>query len=433
MKTLVLFILSLLGFVITILLNKLLTHYLSVSEYGNTSLAIKVFTVATFLLSLGTISTVQRFFSLYYQKKSKQLTVFIHWLTRFLFKGLLSFIILYSLFVITLLSLHLFDIKKLHTYHITVDFLWITPLSVIFSILCQFIISYKRILLSTFLCYIAPYLGLCITLFATKNVTNYTLTNTVLSTNLLTVYFILTLTTLLILRKKDLFEILHALTSKIKYNTEEISHIHIWRKTSLFLLLNSCIYKIVSCLDLIIISIILSSTEVGIYSVPLFIVEFFMLISRMIFQGIIPHVSKAHESGNTQELIKQTVQINRFNFVVTLAIAILFFIFARPILSYFGSHFKEGLKVFYILILSNITYNLARPAVVFLSLNGGEKLLVYTGCFEFLILIPCGILFTYYWGIEGTALATLLSMITKTLSANLFSNRRMKFNALKIF
>ena len=99
---------------------------------------------------------------------------------------------------------------------------------------------------------------------------------------------------------------------------------------------------------------------------------------------------------------------------------------------HFGEDFTKGLTAFYIVTFATAIATLCNPAVNFLSLAGGAKQLFYISALEVVLLTIFISVFTHFWGLVGTATASLLVTIFITSLFNYCARRLIKIKPLTI-
>ena len=432
MEFLFIFFLSLIAYAASIVLNWALAQVLSIDLFGDFGLGYKFFSMAIILLTLGTSQVISRFFSLFYATKDEErLKKFVNWLFNFIPTGLGIFLIIYFVFIYTLIHLHIFELKHIASYHLAFYFLWISPLGALYTVFCVFSNSYNRVVLYAFLNKSAPLLFMLVGVvlcYLLKIELNYTS----LSLLLLCTYFILNLFVIIFVRKKDLKTCFLTLLFRNKKSKENVGEEKEWKKLSFQLLASSITYRIVCLLDLLIINIILGSHFVAIYSVILLVTDLIFVLNSSNFNIINSRTSYLVETGNKKELKKITKRVNVFSISITLVSSVLLCVFAEKILLHFGEDFTKGLTAFYIVTFATAIATLCNPAVNFLSLAGGAKQLFYISALEVVLLAIFISVFTYFWGLVGAAIGSLLVTIFITSLFNYCARRLIKIKPLTI-
>ena len=143
--------------------NSIVSHYLSPSEYGDFSIAIRsVFFISILLLSGTNLSSV-KFFSNYFDSTDiGKMDSFISWNIKLIIRTFTISIIIFLIFYIVLILLDYISLKNFTSYHFAVYAFWLAPFSAAYMLLASYLLSLKQINTSLFFNKVAAYLLLLI-------------------------------------------------------------------------------------------------------------------------------------------------------------------------------------------------------------------------------------------------------------------------------
>jgi O-antigen/teichoic acid export membrane protein len=182
--------------------------------------------------------------------------------------------------------------------------------------------------------------------------------------------------------------------------------------------------------DTLMIGVLLTSQDVGIYGVALRITA----ISSLILVAVNSVVAGRFASlWSEQSLDELSVLARRTTLAMTSLATIMLLVFvclAGPILAWFGSEFVDGANVLRILAVSQFFVLATGPVAYLLMMTGHEQ-------FHRNNLIACAILnvllnliFIPEYGISGAAFATALSLSIKNFLALLFVRNKLNIKTL---
>ena len=135
-NTLVVLAIGLLGYVCRVAYTKLMTTHLSLSLYGDFTVAWSSLSLVASIITLGSTLTTQRFVSLYQstnQQTKKQ--DFIHWSYQLLLRSSAILLVIYILFWITASVTHLSNFHSFDKYHLALFVMIFAPIISISMIL----------------------------------------------------------------------------------------------------------------------------------------------------------------------------------------------------------------------------------------------------------------------------------------------------------
>lgn len=417
-------VLAIFSYATNYLFNVLLAHYLRPALYGDYCIAIRFLGLLTSLALLGTNFSSRRFLSNYlHNNDNDNLQNYLKWNIKIIRTSIFICIIVALLAYIAMHLLHVWQIKDIRTYHLAIYMLWIAPLSAIFILtsICILCAKHEYIyrLISSMTGFINICVFMCFVFILNKTFDSYTL----VSVLFISFSILITIAFFIIIKKSSMLSknISTALRSK------HISFIHPdWITVSTRMAANGFILTIISSIDLITIEIISPMKDtVGLYAAALTISSLIGIIPQNIFSLFSTQVARLYgtEDGNKQ--LENTIKrLNKQALIVALSLGGVMIACSKILLHHFGPVYLQAEPVLMILILSYIINALYPSTAAILGYAGYEKTLVkISTVYLFATLILC-IVFTYFFGIVGTAMSTLCVNACKTIAGHVIAYKK---------
>ncbi|POB13202.1 flippase [Halobacteriovorax sp. DA5] len=182
--------------------------------------------------------------------------------------------------------------------------------------------------------------------------------------------------------------------------------------------------------DQVMLNSLLDNYSVGIYSAANKINELFFFIPIVVSSSIFPLlVSKQ----NTSSYIPTLLKVYKINFLISLPVSILLFIFSEfLVLTIYGQQFNEAITILKCLAITIVIKSINLVFVKYLYIEGLEKKYLKMSIIGFLINIVLNFYLIREFGIIGAALATLSSLFITTFLFELFDSKLRKVYYLKI-
>ncbi len=168
---------------------------------------------------------------------------------------------------------------------------------------------------------------------------------------------------------------------------------------------------------LLLIGLLATSVEVGIYT-PIYEIS---LMAALVYNSIIiaasPKVAELHYQGHRQQLEDFYKILSKWIMIVNLPVFLIIIIWTKPLLMIFGVGFLAGtpaLKIMAIAGLINLTIGLSP---VFISMTGNANLKLINTCLLYIIMFGLDWYFIPLWGLTGAALSFLIAMSVVSIIA----------------
>ncbi|WP_173180002.1 flippase [Desulfosarcina ovata] len=175
---------------------------------------------------------------------------------------------------------------------------------------------------------------------------------------------------------------------------------------SLPMLFTALIYDLVSHLDILMLGLFVSASDVGIYSVAVRIVQLGQVVF-MAFQPIFqPFVAELNDKKEHDRLQKLLQALTHWSVMLSLPVFLSLLVFPEFFLSFFGNGFVPGAKSLSILAASLVFSTLSNLPAAILFMSGRSDLSLINNLTVLLINAILNYLLIPIFGIVGAAMAT---------------------------
>ncbi len=184
---------------------------------------------------------------------------------------------------------------------------------------------------------------------------------------------------------------------------------------------------VISQTDVIMLGMMKSVEEVGIYAIVAKLAMLTSFVLTSINSIATPKFSELYHSGKIDILTSVAQRSSKLIFWVSLPIILIFILFGKYILAVFGEEFILGYSVLLLLVFGQFVNGMAGSVGSFLNMTGQQKvfnrIVIIGGVTNIVlnyILIPL-------YGIEGAAFASMLSIILWNVLASLYIKYKFGF------
>jgi len=201
---------------------------------------------------------------------------------------------------------------------------------------------------------------------------------------------------------------------------------------SLPMLLSQSSFLILEWTDTIMLGILRTGFEIGIYSVAM---KISMLTSITLFSInsiAAPKFAEFYKKGDRESLEKIIHQSTKFIFWSASSIILVIFIFPSFILAIFGEEFKTALYALLILTFGQFINAISGSVGYILQMTGKQKVFQYIVLTAAVMNIGLNALLIPRYGINGAAVASMLSMAFWNMSSVMFVKKHLNINTLYI-
>jgi O-antigen/teichoic acid export membrane protein len=205
------------------------------------------------------------------------------------------------------------------------------------------------------------------------------------------------------------------------FNTNTAKNIIKW---SAPLMLSTVFVLIYSRIDQVMLKYYLDSRAVGLYSSAVTLSEIWYFIPGIVVISLFPSIINAREN-NKYIYNKRILKLTCFMVIISIMISIIGTIFARDILHLvFGLKFIDAYRVLQIYIWSSIGISIGTVLNQYLIAEKLSSTILYISIVGMIINVLLNFLLIGKYGINGSALATLISYTAGPLSVFCFKKAR---------
>jgi len=151
--------------------------------------------------------------------------------------------------------------------------------------------------------------------------------------------------------------------------------------------------------------------EVGIYSVAAAIVVYVPLVLSSVNQIFAPTISDLHTRGEHALLARLFQSLTKWVIGLTMPLAIVIIVFARPFMRIFGADFEVGWPILIIGTLGQLVNCGVGSVGYLLLMSGNEKRLIKVQIAMAVVMVAGSVVLVPVWGIVGAAVATALTNV----------------------
>lgn len=429
---------AIIGYCLRYALNILFANNVIPSIYGDLCLGLQLLNLTTTIMLLGSNSSATQFLSLYNKEKQyDNAHSFIHWNLNLLFKSIIFSIVIISILFFVTLVLHWYHFRKMGEVHVAVYFLLISPCAALISLFLSYIVGMKHALLAAFIRKIIKYILLLVTFLAIVYLFNPAIKPIHLMLIYLFVYLILMFASIIVYKAISFVPLNF---SKLRTENKSENQTE-WFKASLDIGKSNLLTLLSSYLGLLILEamspllvVSYSEHEVGFYAACQVIVGFILLIPNNIYSSLVPQILSINNANKGYTKLNR--HIKRASIVGILVGGVLFtviVIFSDRLLLHFGASYINARPALIILAISAfiVVIKGMSPSLLIYSFHIQTYLRIMV--ISIVIIVIFGVVLTYFYGMLGAAISSLLASIYQTCNLVYFAKKKTKFKPLGFF
>jgi O-antigen/teichoic acid export membrane protein len=158
-------------------------------------------------------------------------------------------------------------------------------------------------------------------------------------------------------------------------------------------------------IDKVLIGAYINAREVGIYSVAMAIVAFVPVALQSVNQIFSPTIADLHTRGEQELLARLFQTLTKWVLGLTLPLAAVVMVFAKPLMQMFGRDFEAGWVVLVIGTLGQLINCAVGSVGYMLLMSGNQKRLVKIQAVMAVVVVVLNLALIPQWGIMGAAIA----------------------------
>lgn len=195
-------------------------------------------------------------------------------------------------------------------------------------------------------------------------------------------------------------------TNKTKYSFSKLLNI------TLPLLFASSFTMLMNWSDIIILGVMRSEEEVGVYIAAFKIATLTSVVLFSFNTIIAPKFAELHANNNKLELQKIVQQTTRLIFATSIPLLIIFCFFPKYILGFLGEEFLSASYVLIILTFGQLINSLCGSVGLLMQMIGKEKVYQKIILLSLILNITLNLILIPVYGAIGAAIASMISLIT---------------------
>lgn len=427
-------IFNIIGYVCNIAATKIMTANLSLSLYGDFSVAWQSLYLVSLIILFGSSLSIKRYLSEYHGENSMhKKRSFIRWNLRLLFRNFMVMLAVYIIFWLIAWATHLQGLHSFEQYHLALYVCIFGILLSLWTAISVYILSYGYTTLYAFVGTAGSsviqlfVIGMGFYFFMPTNVMH-------LSFLIIALLFVLLAVNMLIFSILPGNEMLNISFSENK----EKPHYHdpAWLSISKSNISNSLFFVLTGLGPLYLLEF-LSTNEnhVAIYSVSLIVNGFFQMLMVSFYHLLSAEVTTITQSSpdarnKLQRSVDNTMIVSSFLFVLGL---ILFVMFGVPIFSFFHIPDTDLTGILLLLLCNTFLSNLFYLSATYLQANGDVRFCFLVRLTGMLIVYILGAFMCLYYAIYGVVISCLIASLVQYIAFTYRARQLTSFKFSGIF
>lgn len=190
--------------------------------------------------------------------------------------------------------------------------------------------------------------------------------------------------------------------------------------TSIPMLINAISLFLMTYISIFLLEVFSTTEDVGIFSIAVKLSTLISLILIVINTMFAPKISELYWNKRYEELQNVIYRATKLVFIVSSSIAIILISFSDFFLSLFGKEFILGNSVLLILVVGQLINAICGSVGIILNMTGHQKVLRNILIFSVFISIILNYTLIRKYGINGAAVASVVSMALWNILAAIF-------------
>lgn len=201
-------------------------------------------------------------------------------------------------------------------------------------------------------------------------------------------------------------------------------------KTASPLLFSGLFLYLLNYTNVIMLGIMTNQTQVGIYNIAYKIGSVGFLVIVSVSTIITPKMAELYGKGNLSELKKLTHNATRLIALLSIPIVIILVIFSKFILSYWGNEVVAGSSTMIIVSIGVLFSAMAGNVDQILNMTENQHVLRNITIISFFVNLGLSYLLIPLYGIEGAAIASLITNVLINLLCIYYIKKKLGFYTL---
>ena len=205
-----------------------------------------------------------------------------------------------------------------------------------------------------------------------------------------------------------------------------------WLRSALPFMLLEGIYVINARVDILMLGALRDVEAAGIYVPVNRGAQLINFVLMAVTSAIAPTIASLYAQGKKQELSNTMVKTARAGFIASFLLTMLLIFGGYWYLSIFGTEFTQGRTALNILCIGQLIYTATGLSGLVLNMTGYERYTAISGGISAVLNAILNALFISWWGVEGAALATTISIIFMNIINIAIVRRKLKIRVTPI-
>lgn len=193
------------------------------------------------------------------------------------------------------------------------------------------------------------------------------------------------------------------------------------------MMVSSLMLFLLNWTDVFMLGFLTSTRDVGIYNLAYKLASLTMLVIISMNVVLSPKISELYQSNKLIELHKTIKNVTRIVFLMTIPIVLFLIIFSEFILEMFGANFIEGKMALLIIAIGMLLNVLTGNVDQILNMTNNQKILKNITIFGFFVNVVLNSLLIPKYGINGAAIASLITNIVFNAICLLYIKKKLGF------
>jgi O-antigen/teichoic acid export membrane protein len=178
--------------------------------------------------------------------------------------------------------------------------------------------------------------------------------------------------------------------------------------------------------DTIVLGIYETDETVGVYNVALKIATITSFSLQAINSILAPKIAKYYKEGKEREFKKIIKFATNLNFIITLFVVVLIFLFHRILLEMFGQEFLSGAVILMLLCIGQLINSLSGSVGLIMQMTNLQKVYQNIVLVALAINISLNFILTPKYGAVGAAISTVISMAFWNIYGAIYLKKKLK-------
>lgn len=168
--------------------------------------------------------------------------------------------------------------------------------------------------------------------------------------------------------------------------------------------------------DILLLGILASDAEVGLFRVADQIAALVLFGQQVISSVLAPHFAHMHAAGEHERLQRLVTASSRVILALTLPVVVLLIVFGKPVLiGFFGREFESAYWPLVILCFGQLLNASMGPVGLLLNMTGHERDMMFGIGVSVVVNVAFNLILIPFYGMYGAAITTVLTLATWNL------------------